>query len=295
MNLISNAAEAQPEGGTIRISTQNRHLDKPLKGYDQVETGNYIVLSVMDTGMGTDPEGLKRIFEPFFTKKVMGRSGTGLGMAVVWGTVQDHEGYIDIISTIDKGTTFELYFPISVDKPIMETKPFSLDDYKGNGEKILIVDDVKEQRQIAGIALEKLGYETVCVESGEAAIEYLKNNTVDLLLLDMIMASGINGLETYKRILDFKPKQKAIIASGFSQTRQVKEVLELCAGQYLKKPYTIEKIGVAVKKEISKKTDPKDENQLKGNPMFHGDFFKHDNNAGCNPIYNIDSGIHVGR
>jgi len=111
MNLISNAAEAQPDGGIIRIKTQNRLLNNPIKGYDQVEAGNYVVLSVKDNGIGIDPEDLKRIFEPFFTKKIMGRSGTGLGMSVVWGTVQDHEGYIDIISNADKGTTFDLYFP----------------------------------------------------------------------------------------------------------------------------------------------------------------------------------------
>ena len=252
MNLISNAAEAQPDGGIIRISTQNRHLNMPIKGYDQVETGDYIVLSVKDNGFGIDPEDLKRIFEPFFTKKVMGRSGTGLGMAVVWGTVQDHEGYIDIISSADKGTTFDLYFPITGNTTLIKAKPFCLDACKGNGEKILIIDDVKEQRQIAGITLEKLGYKTICMESGEQAVKYLKENDVDLLLLDMIMEPGIDGFETYRQILEFKPEQKAIIASGYSQTRQVNETLRLGAGCYLKKPYTIEKIGIAVKNELSK-------------------------------------------
>ena len=252
MNLISNAAEAQPDGGSIRIKTQNRLLNNPIKGYDQVEAGNYVVLSVKDNGMGIDPEDLKRIFEPFFTKKIMGRSGTGLGMAVVWGTVQDHEGYIDIISNADKGTTFDLYFPITLDETLTPKKPFSLDACKGNGEKILIIDDVNAQRQIAGVTMEKLGYKTVSVSSGEEAIKYLKENDADLLLLDMIMAPGIDGFETYKRILDFNPKQKTIIVSGYSQTRQVKEMLRLGAGCYIKKPYTIEQIGIAVKNELSK-------------------------------------------
>jgi len=182
----------------------------------------------------------------------MGRSGTGLGMAVVWGTVQDHEGYIDIISNADKGTTFDLYFPITLDETILRQKPFSLDACKGNGEKILIIDDVDAQRQIAGVTMEKLGYKTICVSSGEEAIKYLSENKVDLILLDMILESGIDGLETYRQILGFNPKQKVIIVSGYSQTRQVKETQRLGAGCYIQKPYTIEKIGMAVKNELSR-------------------------------------------
>ena len=257
MNLISNAAEAQLDAplneGTICIKTENRHLEKPVKGYDKVEPGTYIVLSVKDHGTGIDPEDLQRIFEPFFTKKVMGRSGTGLGMAVVWGAVQDHKGYIDIISHPDIGTTFELYFPVSSDQPMAEVQPFSMDACKGNGEKILIIDDMKEQRQIAAHTLEKLGYKAYTISSGEEAVEYLKDNSVDLLILDMIMEPGINGLETYRQILEFKPGQKAIIASGFSKTIQVKQTLELGAGHYLNKPYTVEKLGLAVKKELEKR------------------------------------------
>lgn len=254
MNLVSNAAEAQPDGGSIHISTYNKQLDAPLKGYDKVAAGDYIVLSVKDAGIGIDPEDLNRIFEPFFTKKVMGRSGTGLGMAVVWGTVQDHEGYIDILSNAKQGTTFNLYFPISLDKTTTEERPFSIDEYIGHGQTILIVDDIEEQRQIAGKALNKLGYKSVCVESGEAAVEYIKKKGVDLLLLDMIMEPGMNGLETYQQILRLNPGQKAIIASGYSQTWQVEETLRLGAGCYLRKPYTIENIGIAIKNELSKTT-----------------------------------------
>jgi two-component system cell cycle sensor histidine kinase/response regulator CckA len=96
MNLISNAAEALPNGGKIIISTSNRYLDRPIKDYDDIEEGDYVILSVSDNGIGISPEDVERIFEPFFTKKVMGRSGTGLGMAVVWGTIRDHKGYIDV-------------------------------------------------------------------------------------------------------------------------------------------------------------------------------------------------------
>ncbi|MBU1194844.1 MAG: response regulator [Proteobacteria bacterium] len=253
MNLISNAAEAQIGSGQIIIRTLNRHLSKPVKGYDRVETGNYIVLSVEDQGTGISPEDLSHIFEPFFTKKVMGRSGTGLGMAVVWGTVQDHEGYIDIISTPGKGTVFDLYFPICADEAITPAQKLFPADYMGNNEKILIVDDQPEQRQIAGATLKKLGYQATAVASGEAAVEYLKDHEVDLIILDMIMDPGMNGLETFREIIKFKPGQKAIIASGYSKTQQVNDVMQLGAGGYIKKPYTIEKIGIAVKTELAGK------------------------------------------
>jgi len=102
MNLVSNAAEAMPDGGTISISTENRYIDQPISGYDHVEEGDYVVFTVSDTGVGISSEDRERIFEPFYTKKAMGRSGTGLGMAVVWGTVKDHKGYIDLQSTEGK-------------------------------------------------------------------------------------------------------------------------------------------------------------------------------------------------
>lgn len=251
MNLISNAAEAQLDGGSIQISTANRHLSEPVKGYDRVQPGDYVVLCVQDQGIGIDPEDLKHIFEPFFTKKVMGRSGTGLGMAVVWGTVQDHGAYIDVVSNPQSGTRFDLYFPVTTDR----ADPLSnlpLTSIMGNREKILVVDDVPEQREIAKRLLGRLGYEALCVAGGEEAVSYLNSNHADLIILDMIMEPGIDGLETFRRIRQFKPAQKAIIASGFSQNHQVTEVLKLGAGQYVKKPYTIEQIGLAVQKELSR-------------------------------------------
>lgn len=252
MNLVSNAAEAMPDGGEVFISAENQNIDKPIRGYDNVDEGDYIVLTVSDTGIGIPPEHLDRIFEPFYTKKAMGRSGTGLGMAVVWGTVKDHKGYIDVQSTEGKGTAFRLYFPVTISKREKEKAKISSETYLGNGETILIIDDVEEQREIAYYILANLGYSVATVSSGEEAVEYMKNNSADLLVLDMIMDPGIDGLETYKRILELHPGQKAILVSGFSETDRVKEAQGLGAGAYVKKPYLFEKIGVAVKTEINK-------------------------------------------
>jgi PAS domain S-box-containing protein len=250
MNLVSNAAEAQPNGGEIIVSTENRSIDKLMKGYDNIPEGDYAVLKVEDKGHGIAKDDLDKIFEPFYTKKVMGRSGTGLGMAVVWGTVKDHKGRINIKSVKGQGTTFELYFP-ATREGITEEERFSLKDYMGNGQSILIVDDIEEQKNIASLMLEKLGYKPFSVSSGEEAVEYVKDNSVDLLLLDMIMEPGIDGLETYKRILELHPNQKAIIASGFSETNRVKEAQKIGAGKYIKKPYLLEKFGLVIKAELN--------------------------------------------
>jgi len=252
MNLVSNAAEALIDGGTITISSENRYIDKPISGYDDIEEGDYVTLTVSDTGIGIAAKDIESIFEPFYTKKAMGRSGTGLGMAVVWGTVKDHKGYIDVQSTEGQGTRFFIYLPACRQpSPRKKSRP-SIEDYRGRAEFLLIVDDIKEQRDIASGILTKLGYRVESVSSGEEAVDYLKTRTADLLILDMIMDPGIDGLETYRRILEIHPAQKAIIASGYSESERVKEAQRLGAGAYVKKPYLMEKMAVAVRKELDR-------------------------------------------
>jgi hypothetical protein len=153
------------------------------------------------------------IFEPFYTKKKMGRSGTGLGMAVVYGTVQDHKGYVEVQSKKGKGTVFTLYFPVTEKDITKVNMNLPISEYKGDGQSILIIDDVKEQREIASSMLSQLGYAVNASSSGEEAIKYMSDNTADLLVLDMIMDPGIDGLDTFKKILDLHPKQKVILAS----------------------------------------------------------------------------------
>jgi CheY-like chemotaxis protein len=252
MNLVSNAAEAMLDGGEIFITTENRHMDKNISGFDEIDKGDYATLIIQDTGIGIPPEDMERIFEPFYTKKTMGRSGTGLGMAVVWGTVKDHRGYIDLQSTEGKGTEITLYFPVTRKVFSQDAEMDSIQDVMGKGETILVVDDIMEQRQIATEILEKLGYAVTTVPSGEEAIEYLHDHTTDLLVLDMIMEPGIDGLDTYKKILEIHPDQKSIIASGYSESARVKEAQQLGAGTYVKKPYLLEKIGRAIRAELDK-------------------------------------------
>ena len=252
MNIVSNAAEAMLDGGKVVITTENRHMDKVKNGFDEIDKGDYTILIVKDTGIGISTEDMERIFEPFYTKKTMGRSGTGLGMAVVWGAVKDHRGYIDILSTEGKGTEITLYFPVTRKVFSQETEMASIQDFMGRGESILVVDDIKEQRQIAAEMLEKLGYSVTTMSSGEKAVKYLQDHTTDLLVLDMIMEPGMDGLDTYKKILENNPGQKSIIASGYSESDRVKKAQHWGAGTYVRKPYLIEKIGRAIRTELDR-------------------------------------------
>jgi two-component system, cell cycle sensor histidine kinase and response regulator CckA len=252
MNLVSNAAESMSDGGRIVIATQNQCLAHPISGYENIDAGEYVTLAVSDTGTGISKTDLVKIFEPFYTKKKMGRSGTGLGMTVVWGTIKDLNGYIDIKSEESIGTTFTLYFPANRREINEKKSSIPVNVYMAKGESILVVDDVEEQRIILTRILTKLGYKVATVSSGEEAVDYMQKNSADLMVLDMIMDPGINGLETYKRILKLYPNQKAIVTTGFSETEHVKETLKLGAGAYIQKPYNIEKIGRAIRDELDK-------------------------------------------
>jgi len=253
INLAANAVEAMPNGGVLKIATANQYMDVPIQGYDKIREGDYVVLTVSDTGEGILERDIKRIFEPFYTKKIMGRSGTGLGLAVVWGTIKDHNGYIDVHSEVGKGTIFSLYFPVTREEIAKTEIVIPLSDYIGNDESILVIDDINEQRELATKILGKLNYKVNTVSSGEEAVQYLRAEKADLIILDMIMDPGMDGLDTYKAILEIHPKQKAIIVSGFSETDRVKEAKTLGAGYYLRKPYVQEKLGMAVRKELDRK------------------------------------------
>lgn len=253
MNLVSNAAEAISGEGIITIRTENRYLDFAVNGYEDMQEGDYVVLSVSDTGEGIPERDLGKIFEPFYTKKMMGRSGTGLGLAVVWGTVKDHHGFIDAKSEEGVGSTFTLYFPVTPEELIRRQEKSDIARYMGCGESILVVDDMAFQRELAVNLLSRLNYKVCSVSSGEAAIEYLKTHKVDLLLLDMLMEPGIDGLETFTRVRAIEPHQKAIIVSGFSEDERVGKAQELGAGKYVRKPYNLEKIGMAIRKELDRR------------------------------------------
>ncbi|MEE4114392.1 MAG: PAS domain S-box protein [Desulfobacteraceae bacterium] len=247
MNLVTNAFEAQPGGGSITVETQNRYIDRSLKGYEDIEKGEFVVLRVADEGPGMEADEVDRIFEPFYSRKKMGRSGTGLGMAVVWGTIQDHQGYIHVKSAPGQGTRFDLYFPVTRREAVMPPSGPQLADLQGNRQTILVIDDDCEQQAIAVEILEALNYRATAVTSGEAALEWLKTQAADLLILDMIMPGGMDGLDTYRAVLKMHPHQNALVVSGFAETARVQEAQRLGARGFVRKPYTVETLAGMIK------------------------------------------------
>lgn len=252
LNLCSNGAEASPGGGCISISTRNQELEKRILAYERIEPGAYAVLSITDSGQPLTSQQAARIFEPFFTKKVLGRSGTGLGMAVVWAIVREHGGHITLQSDKRRGNKIELFFPTTAIRGTARKKISRRSSKKGRKEKILVVDDAEEQRKLATEILERSGFHATAVASGEQAVEFIKANEVDLVWLDMMMDPGMDGLETYQQIIRHRPGQKAIIVSGYSETPRVKQALKLGVGAYVKKPYTMEKITEIIHNQLDK-------------------------------------------
>ena len=246
MNLVLNAAEAIGEAGEVLIKTGGVPIDGSGGAEPSLPAGDYVMLSIADSGPGISADDMKQIFEPFYTKKKLGRSGTGIGLTVVWNCMQEHGGQVSVASDGEHGTCFTLYFPLAGDGQSLEVDPVKVDGTLGHGEKILIVDDEARQRTIASEILTELGYSVAAVTSGEEAIAWLRKQDAALLILDMLMEPGINGLETYTAIVRFKPQQKALIVSGYSDAENVNQTLALGAEEFLSKPYTLEQIGAAV-------------------------------------------------
>jgi PAS domain S-box-containing protein len=250
MNLMTNAAEAVGDQGMTRVTTSNQYL-VPEEGEQGLPEGEYVVLTVEDNGLGISETDLEHIFEPFYTRKMMGRSGTGLGLTVVWNTVRDHGGRV-LAESSGGGTAFKLYFPVVA----VEGRRAAEDDdatvnLNGNQEHVLVVDDEPQLRDIAAQILKSLNYRVDLVPSGEQAVEFIKKQPVDLVLIDMLMEPGMNGRQTYQEIVKLYPDQKVIIVSGFSESNDVKVALKLGAKGFLKKPYSIEQLGMAVKKSLT--------------------------------------------
>ncbi len=250
MNLLHNGMEAMPTGGRIHVSTCNLRLDTAVDGYERIPAGEYVCMAVEDNGIGIPAAFLPHIFEPFFTRKATTIGGTGLGMTIVWATIKDHLGYLDIRSSEGQGTALTIYLPATAEGFAEEQHQPILEDYLGS-ETILVVDDSVEKLDITANMLKKLGYAVHTADSGEEAVRMVEKHPVDLVIFDMIMPRGIDGVTTYTRILAISPHQKAIIISGYSESEQVLAMQRLGAGPFVQKPFTMERIGMAVKTTLA--------------------------------------------
>lgn len=250
-NLIRNARDAMQDIGHLTITTENIYVEDTTLAHERIPAGEYVRLTIADTGCGMSEDVLANIFEPFYTTKTANRrKGSGLGLSVVHAVMEDHNGYIDCESTVGVGTTMYLYFPITSDK----AEEPQTDLIVFGSERILVVDDDEIQRDVALTLLKKLGYEAMAAESGEKALELLKQKRFDLLILDMVMPNGLDGAATFSEALKINPDQKAIIISGYAESERVSLAQRLGISAFHKKPLALNTFALAVRKELDKKS-----------------------------------------
>lgn len=251
LNLFINASDAMPGGGDLYLKTKNvAHKDMKSELYKS-KAGNYVKLTVTDTGEGIDKSTMERIFDPFFTTKEMGR-GTGLGLASVYGIVKAHGGYIDVESKENQGMTFEIYLPATT-KRVSKTKKDSEKLIKQTGT-ILFVDDEAYIRKICMSILEKIGYRVLSAKNGQEAIELYRNNKdeIDIVLLDMIMPN-MSGGEAYDHLKEINPEVKVLLSSGYSIDGEATEILNRGCDEFVQKPFNIEKLSAKISKVLNNK------------------------------------------
>ena len=252
MNLGLNARDAMPEGGRLVIETNNLIYHQDFHESDlNLEYGDYVTLTVSDNGHGMNNEIIDHIFEPFYTTKGTGK-GTGLGLAMVYGIVKNHGGYITCRSTPDKGTTFKIYLPVVAQE--MECKEVKCPDgakLRGGHETIMFVDDEVYLRDLGEQILNEFGYTVLTAPDGESALEIYqgKSQQVDLIILDLIMP-GMGGARCLDEILKINSQAKIIIASGYSSDQEQTESLQDKVKGFIHKPYGVDKILHVVREHL---------------------------------------------
>jgi nitrogen-specific signal transduction histidine kinase/CheY-like chemotaxis protein len=251
-NLIQNAVEALGDTGTIVVSAGAKAVLEASPDDQRLAAGEYAVVHVRDTGPGISPELLPHIVEPFFSVKPRGGSSKGLGLAIVQRLIRDSGGYLDVDSTVGKGSTFSLYFPLLVEHSSRSSVPGSRPS--GGRERILVIDDEPPQLRTARRILSQLGYDVEIAQSGEEAIDLCsgrgQGQSFDLLIVDMVMPGGLNGLATVSQIRRRRPQQKALIASGYAP-EHLSEAAAEEGLPWLAKPYTLAGLAAAVRNAIS--------------------------------------------
>jgi len=249
-NLVINAKDSMPNGGELIFKTKNIHLDeKYVSRHIDFKSGDYVKVSVTDTGSGMSKEVMKNIFEPFFTTKGEGK-GTGLGLATVYGIIKNHNGHINCNSELGLGTTFTIFFPVAEGEIVEEKIDTSI--IKGE-ETILVIDDEDGVRDITKEQLETLGYKVLVASSGIEGLDIYKKDMdkIDLILLEMIMPK-MTGKETLDALRKIKANVKVVLMSGFSQDNKSAEILQKGIMGFLQKPFMLSELSKIVFESLKK-------------------------------------------
>ena len=248
LNLYVNAWQAMPFGGKLHIETQNMVSDRDELAQYALSPGNYIKISIMDTGIGMDKKTKERIFEPFFTTKEMGR-GTGLGLASAYGIIKNHGGSIHVISAEGHGSTFNIYLPASP-KVAAKEKPLSNETLRG-GETILLVDDETVVAEVSKEILEYLGYKVIVAGGGREALRIFdaSHEKIALVILDMIMPD-MGGAETFERLKAMSPDVKVILSTGYSINGRAGKIMNQGCNAFIQKPFRIEDLSQKIREVL---------------------------------------------
>ncbi|MDQ1351556.1 MAG: Response regulator [Acidobacteriota bacterium] len=254
LNLLVNAWQAMPDGGNIYLQTENVTLaENVVKPYD-LKPGNYVKISITDTGVGMDEATRVRVFEPFFTTKELGR-GTGLGLASVYGIITNHAGIIEVHSEKGAGTTFTIYLPASQKEIVMEKKAPETVYLKGR-EAILLVDDEELVAEVGEKLLKRLGYTVLVARNGADGLEIYKKyiDRIALVILDMIMP-GMGGKETFERLKEIDPGVKVLLSSGYSMDGQAAEILKSGCKGFIQKPFAMMELSQKIRSLLDSKNN----------------------------------------
>jgi DNA-binding response OmpR family regulator len=248
-HLVSCALENVAHGGLVQIETKVERVEHPVGRYGSSAPGDYAIVTVRDTGPALSPEDLERLVEPFYIRTAMGRKFvSGLGMTLVHRIVTDHGGFMDARVEPGRGNTYAVYLPLSSGEATLDLRP----DYSGT-ERILLVDDYEEHRRAASDILRDLGYRVITASSGREAVRLFETamrenpHSIDLAVIDLVLGDDFDGVETYKRMIELRPGQPAVLVSGFADIARIVEARKLGIRQSVQKPYTAEKLGAAVR------------------------------------------------
>ena len=251
MNLVVNAKDAMPTGGKLTIQTQVVVVDERHRGGPQfIRPGQYVLLSVSDTGMGMDRETQSRIFEPFFTTKEKGK-GTGLGLSTVYGIVKQTGGYVMVQSEISRGSTFHIYLPLSEGSAEPHAVPLPEKPCGGN-ETILLVEDEESVRQLVRDTLSAKGYEVIEAANGEAGLAAAarQSGKIDLVITDVVMP-GMGGRELVKQLAVSRPDTKVLYLSGYTEDAIISDGSIESGTAFLQKPFTLQNLTRKVREVLS--------------------------------------------